>query len=780
MTNGRETTSPPGFLTPPHIPNINTTDRPPVTTTVYAATTLGNTPFAYRASTLTDPAPMIKLEYLSEDYDEELEMEPRPERTTEVTPPLRTRSPRGNRPSEAGTEENGRREMNLPPLLTAYLGRSEDGQPSRSSLTPIHGGRQSSTNTGGNLPPISTFLSNHAQPFIPNSVAAPNGFVLAHITPTPNSHQVSLMDKPKVSYSQLRPVILPLGEPMPTLHKEDLTGSVTPFVCWIEDYPLPDGLKMPSHILGLLEDQRIFGFVHGLKARNLVEHLSTDLLSTYKGLMEKTYTWIKAREVVTNGAPNDRRDNFESPREILATEKVARSFKQPPRMMGSRRPRYMSTFCYFHEDHGHDTNDSRQLRSHIKEVVRLGQLSHLVKGIKKERIKTSNNQRGEKKEKSTTLAEAPILMINQEEARTRNNISKGPTFEGREIAFPPVTKGSNSSAPVIIKAKIFGRKVGQVHMDSGSSCEIIYEHCFLKLKPSIQASKVDSHVPLVGFSGEKSQAIGEVLLEITIGNASLTRSETLNFVIVSFDRKHKFRFICEKGKRTGSYLLHKQSPTGSRAQLPCTGKTHTSTGIRSEKVAKIFSHTTRDDSEKETPKDFLIEAPPKDDKKEVERKTDMKLEETKLSCELKLYMDKASSSDGSGAGLMLIDPEDSQLLVNQVKGIYAAKQPAIREYLQKIKETLRRFDSYTIEHVRRNQNKKANALSKLALMAFEHLTKEVLVEVLAKRFIKEKEVLQVDTKEEESWITPIHKYLLSGLLLEDPKESRKIRIKAPQ
>ncbi|GJY01266.1 hypothetical protein Tco_0359418 [Tanacetum coccineum] len=25
-------------------------------------------------------------------------------------------------------------------------------------------------------------------------------------------------------------------------------GSVTPFVYWIEDYPLPDGLKMPSHI----------------------------------------------------------------------------------------------------------------------------------------------------------------------------------------------------------------------------------------------------------------------------------------------------------------------------------------------------------------------------------------------------------------------------------------------------------------------------------------------------------------------------------------------------
>nr|GEX67909.1 reverse transcriptase domain-containing protein [Tanacetum cinerariifolium] len=83
------------------------------------------------------------------------------------------------------------------------------------------------------------------------------------------------------------------------------------------------------------------------------------------------------------------------------------------------------------------------------------------------------------------------------------------------------------------------------------------------------------------------------------------------------------------------------------------------------------------------------------------------------------------------------------------RGIYAAKQPAIREYLQRRKETLRRFRSYTIEHIRRNQNKKADALSKLALMNFEHLTKEELVEVLARRSIEEKEVLQVEAKEDE-------------------------------
>nr|GEZ14628.1 hypothetical protein [Tanacetum cinerariifolium] len=53
----------------------------------------------------------------------------------------------------------------------------------------------------------------------------------------------------------------------------------------------------------------------------------------------------------------------------------------------------------------------------------------------------------------------------------KDNTSKDFIFEGREITFPLVTRGSNSSAPVIIKDKIFGREVDRVHMDSGSSCE---------------------------------------------------------------------------------------------------------------------------------------------------------------------------------------------------------------------------------------------------------------------------------------------------------------------
>ncbi|GKF86687.1 reverse transcriptase domain-containing protein, partial [Tanacetum coccineum] len=59
--------------------------------------------------------------------------------------------------------------------------------------------------------------------------------------------------------------------------------------------------------------------------------------------------------------------------------------------------------------------------------------------------------------------------------------------------------------------------------------------------------------------------------------------------------------------------------------------------------------------------------------------------------------------------------------------------------MDKTKEVLKSFNSYSMEHVRRDQNKKADALSKLASMTFSRLAKEVLVEVLPEKSIAQKE-----------------------------------------
>ncbi|GKA14944.1 reverse transcriptase domain-containing protein [Tanacetum coccineum] len=126
-------------------------------------------------------------------------------------------------------------------------------------------------------------------------------------------------------------------------------------------------------------------------------------------------------------------------------------------------------------------------------------------------------------------------MISKEDYAAKNTVSESMAYK-EEIRFPPVTRVS--SAQVIIEAAIFGRKVGQVYMDSGSTCEVIYEHCFEKLNPTIKATRVNTKTPLVGFLGKHSRSVGEVPLEIIIGEHPLLRTETLNFVIVKSDSPH--------------------------------------------------------------------------------------------------------------------------------------------------------------------------------------------------------------------------------------------------
>ncbi|GKA74449.1 hypothetical protein Tco_0780751 [Tanacetum coccineum] len=197
-------------------------------------------------------------------------------------------------------------------------------------------------------------------------------------------------------------------------------------------------------------------------------------------------------------------DLSKSPREIFATKNVARSFEQPPCMFGSRRSRDKTKYCRFHKNHGYNTNQCRELKHQIEEAVKLGQLVHLVKGVKKKE-KVSDTQLGEwkKRVKDATPVDAPILMIRRESYNPIKRPVEVNNDEVGEITFPPLWDIS-FAYPVMIKAYVSGRQVNMVYLDGDSSCEVIYEQCFLNLKLSIRYLRVDSKIPLVGFPGEKS------------------------------------------------------------------------------------------------------------------------------------------------------------------------------------------------------------------------------------------------------------------------------------
>nr|XP_027093664.1 uncharacterized protein LOC113714068 [Coffea arabica] len=184
-----------------------------------------------------------------------------------------------------------------------------------------------------------------------------------------------------------------------------------------------------------------------------------------------------------------------------------------------------------------------------------------------------------------------------------------------------------------------------------------------------------------------------------------------------------------------------------------------------------------------------------------------------------LFVDGASSKEGSGAGLLLTSPtgeeltyalrfdfpasnndaeyealltglrithqmsitaikvrSDSQLVVHQVRGEYEAKEDVMKKYLAKVQEAITLFDTFEIERVPRSQNKLANALSKLASSSFAHLNKEVLVELVKQKSISQVQVLAIDSP--TTWMTPLIDFLNSGALPGNRTEACRLQLRA--
>nr|GEU91749.1 hypothetical protein [Tanacetum cinerariifolium] len=87
-------------------------------------------------------------------------------------------------------------------------------------------------------------------------------------------------------------------------------------------------------------------------------------------------------------------------------------------------------------DHGHDTNQCQELKHQVEDVVKSGQLVHLVKRVKKkEKISDTQLGKWKKGEKDATPVEAPILMIRIESYNPRKRPAERNNSKAGEITF---------------------------------------------------------------------------------------------------------------------------------------------------------------------------------------------------------------------------------------------------------------------------------------------------------------------------------------------------------
>ncbi|GJV72308.1 reverse transcriptase domain-containing protein [Tanacetum coccineum] len=213
--------------------------------------------------------------------------------------------------------------------------------------------------------------------------------------------------------------------------------------------------------------------------------------------------------------------------------------------------------------------------------------------------------------------------------------------------------------------------------------------------------------------------------------------------------------------------------------------------------------------------DFIVERPEEDSPDTL-----MEVEE-ELPEPWILFTDGSSCTDGSRVGLILTNPEgmeftyalrfrfeatnneaeyealiaglriseqmgvknlqanvDSRLVANQVNGTYVTKEADMIRYLEKVRTLTSSFKAFSIRQVPRSENKKADALSKIASTSFAQLSKQVLVEELKEKSTSKVEILAVVEEEGDTWMTPIFEYLTEETLPADAKKARVVRRKS--
>ncbi|XP_063942737.1 uncharacterized protein LOC135150384 [Daucus carota subsp. sativus] len=119
---------------------------------------------------------------------------------------------------------------------------------------------------------------------------------------------------------------------------------------------------------------------------------------------------------------------------------------------------------------------------------------------------------------------------------------------------------------------------------------------------------------------------------------------------------------------------------------------------------------------------------------------------------------------------------DSRLVVSQVNGEFEAREETMLKYIRIVKAQMTQFKECLVEHIPREENTKADALSQFASSENEVCSGSVYYQVLKTPSINAKLVAPIDTG--ATWIDEVKTYLETGHLPPDAGEARKLQVRA--
>nr|GEW16089.1 reverse transcriptase domain-containing protein [Tanacetum cinerariifolium] len=74
----------------------------------------------------------------------------------------------------------------------------------------------------------------------------------------------------------------------------------------------------------------------------------------------------------------------------------------------------------------------------------------------------------------------------------------------QDISFPHLESNGGQENPMTIEAEVEGHLIHRMYVDGGFASEVLYEHCFNRLRPEVKSQMTPATTPLLGFSEEIS------------------------------------------------------------------------------------------------------------------------------------------------------------------------------------------------------------------------------------------------------------------------------------
>ncbi|GJU13719.1 hypothetical protein Tco_1136115 [Tanacetum coccineum] len=240
------------------------------------------------------------------------------------------------------------------------------------------------------------------------------------------------------------------------------------------------------HVKACPKILKISGFMNGINNPELIKRLN-DMVSLYTScdeLMKRTRSFIQGEAAAADsrkGYSNNR--SQEQSRRQSNDQSSSRNNSYRGQRGGRGNDKYTPltmTPKRYSQQKVQNSQDHHKAHSRRGNAWGTDILDHLVKNIKEGKDKQRS---GGKKDAPRDKADT-IYMVQSWQRKTKQKVSQK-FSHGSGISFPTLTADNAVVEPLTIEINAAGHDIHRMYIDGGASADILYEHCFQRLRPEI-------------------------------------------------------------------------------------------------------------------------------------------------------------------------------------------------------------------------------------------------------------------------------------------------------